>query len=236
MPKVTPLICRMGVVSRTGSQLTFCRKGMRKTGCGNWASTLPSGSRPGSAEGMTFSTARLSDEMKAIKKRPAADLFRFVLRDNFEDCDITESNTKHSNLKIWEHADPAGIYVLGADPAFGENENNDRSSIQVLRCYADGVDQVAEYASAMTNTRQFAWVIASLLGWYGGGNAEVRYALELNGPGGAVFGALKQLKYQLENGHQPKDVKEKGLTDVFRNVKTYIWNRVDSMGAGYSRP
>jgi hypothetical protein len=49
-----------------------------------------------------------------------------------------------------------------------------------------------------------------------------------------VFGALKQLKYQLENGHQPKDVKEKGLTDVFRNVKTYIWNRVDSMGAGYN--
>ncbi len=34
MPKVTPLICRMGVVSRIGSQLTFWIHGARNTGCG----------------------------------------------------------------------------------------------------------------------------------------------------------------------------------------------------------
>ncbi len=62
----------------------------------------------------------------------------------------------------------------------------------------------------------------------------MRYALELNGPGMAVFSALKSLKYQLENGYQPKEIKEKGLTDVFKNVKTYIYSRADSMGGGFN--
>jgi hypothetical protein len=79
-----------------------------------------------------------------------------------------------------------------------------------------------------------AWVVASVLGWYGSHASEVRYALELNGPGMAVFTGLKSLKFQLENGYQPKEIKEKGLTDVFRNVKTYVWNRADSMGAGFN--
>ena len=38
MPKVTPLTCRIGVVSRTGSQLTFWVCGARNTGCGICAS------------------------------------------------------------------------------------------------------------------------------------------------------------------------------------------------------
>jgi hypothetical protein len=36
----------------------------------------------------------------------------------------------------------------------------------------------------------------------------------------------------LENGHQSKEVREKGLQDVFRNVRTYIYNRTDSIGQG----
>lgn len=34
MPKVTPLTWMMGVVSRIGSQATFCVQGARNTGCG----------------------------------------------------------------------------------------------------------------------------------------------------------------------------------------------------------
>lgn len=144
------------------------------------------------------------------------------------------ANQRSTELKVWEEPDPDGVYVLGADPAFGENENNDRSSIQVLRCYADGVDQVAEYASAMTNTRQFAWVIASLLGWYGAAQAEIRYILELNGPGSAVFNELRSLRHQIDSGYHAARLEEQGLRDVFRNVKTYIYSRSDSMGAGFN--
>lgn len=149
----------------------------------------------------------------------------------FVDMRVYEANTlKMTDLKVWEEPDPEGVYVLGCDPAYGENENNDRSSIQILRCYADGVDQVAEYASPLINTRQLAWVIASLLGWYGQQRAEIRYILELNGPGTAVFNELKSLKFQIENSIA-KDVNE-GLRDVFRNVRTYIYTRPDGMGQG----
>ena len=162
--------------------------------------------------------------------------YSYIVSDEFAFTEVLKApNAKMVELKVWEEPNSNdGVYVIGIDPAFGTSEHNDRSCIQVLRCYADGVDQVAEYAWPLITTQHLAWVIASLLGWYGYGQAEVRYILELNGPGAAVFNGLKQLKFQLENGYQPRDVKEKGLTDVFRNVKTYIYQRVDSMGAGFN--
>ncbi len=162
--------------------------------------------------------------------------FMYIVLDEFAYTQVLKApNSKMVELKVWDPpAGNDGSYVMGVDPAFGTSESNARSCIQVCRCYADGIDQVAEYAWPLITAQHLAWVVASLLGWYGQSGAEVRYALELNGPGMAVFSALKSLKYQLENGYQPKEVKEKGLTDVFKNVKTYIYNRVDSMGGGFN--
>lgn len=144
-------------------------------------------------------------------------------------------NTKSIELKVWEEPDPTGVYVLGVDPAYGENENNCRSAIEVLRCYADGVDQVAEYASPLTSTYHLAWVVASLLGWYGYGTAEARYLLELNGPGEAVYNELKSLRFKIENDRtQRQELEERGLADIFKNVRTYIFRRPDSMSPGFN--
>lgn len=164
---------------------------------------------------------------------PRFKTFMFMCGMEFADMKVIAApNAKNIDLKVWEEPDPEGNYCLGVDPAFGENPNNARSSIQVIRCYADGADQVAEFASPLHNTHQFAWVVASLLGWYGANNAQVRYALELNGPGAAVFSELRALKHQIETGYQAKSIEEKGLKDVFRNVRTYIYNRADSIGIG----
>lgn len=141
---------------------------------------------------------------------------------------------KESELKVWEEPEIGGNYVVSIDPAFGENERNDRSSIQIVRCYADGVDQVAEYSSPLVTTRHLAWVVAALLGWYGEGDNEIRYIMELNGPGNAVFNALKDLQVYLRIGHKMQEVREKGLTDIFKNVQTYIYTRSDSMSAGHN--
>ena len=141
---------------------------------------------------------------------------------------------KESELKVWEEPEVGACYVVAIDPAFGENEKNDRSSIQIGRCYADGVDQVAEYSSPLVTTRHLAWVVAALLGWYGEGTNEIRYIMELNGPGNAVFNALKDLQVYLRIGHQMQQVNEKGLTDIFKNVQTYIYTRSDSMSAGHN--
>lgn len=157
----------------------------------------------------------------------------YIAGAEFTDMKIYPAPTlKMTDLKVWEEPDPDGVYIIGCDPAFGENPENDRSGMQIMRCYSDGLDQVAEYASPLVSTRQLAWVIASLLGWYGSGNAQVCYVLELNGPGQAVFNALKELRFQLEQGYFGKDADEKGLIDIFRNVRTYIYTRPDGMTAG----
>lgn len=141
---------------------------------------------------------------------------------------------KECELKIWEEPEVGGNYVVGIDPAHGGNELNDRSSIQILRCYADGVDQVGEYSSPLITTRHLSWVIAAILGWYGMDGAEVQYIMELQGGGNAAFQSLKDLQVYLRIGHQNKQVFERGLGDVFKNVQTYIFSRPDSMGPGHN--
>lgn len=142
-------------------------------------------------------------------------------------------NARNTDFKVWEEPEHDAVYEVGVDPAYGENPLNDRSCIQVLRCYADGCDQVAEYTSPLITTNQLAWVLASILGWYGGGaNAQVKYALELNGPGTAVFTELRALKQRIEQGYESVAAQERGIKDIFRNVRTYIYTRPDSMTTG----
>ncbi len=163
--------------------------------------------------------------------------YMFMSGEEFSDMRIYRADTPRSTeLKVWEQPDPEGVYVFGVDPAYGENEDNCNSAIQILRCYADGLDQVAEYAWPLQTTRHLAWTLASLLGWYGASpRAECRYILELNGPGTAVYNEIKALKFYIENAeHIQKPLEERGLMDLFKNVKTYIFTRPDSMGSGYN--
>lgn len=150
----------------------------------------------------------------------------------FTDCRIYKAaNARSIELKVWEEPDEEGIYVVSVDPAFGFNKTNDRSAIQVIRCYADGCDQVAEYAWPLINTRQLAWVVASLLGWYAGQKAQVYLILEMNGPGDAVWAELQSLKHQVQHGYQPQQVEDSGLKNIFRNIKNYVYMRADSIGS-----
>lgn len=164
--------------------------------------------------------------------------YMFLVQDEFIYTSVLKSpNSKMVELKVWEPpVTTGGVYVLGVDPAWGSKAGNDRSSIQVFRCYADGLDQVAEYAWPLITTQHLAYVISALLGWYGQDGNTVRYILELNGPGMAVYNAMKSLRFQIEHAppKQAQEIKERGLTDIFRNVRTYIYNRPDAMGPGFN--
>jgi hypothetical protein len=151
----------------------------------------------------------------------------------FYDCQVVPAfNSKMTQLKVWEEPQEDAVYVVAADPAFGHDDRNDRSAIQVLRCYADGLDQVAEYAWPLINSRQFAWVIASLLGWYAGDSSQVYFILEMNGPGEAVWNEFMSLKAQVQFGYHQQQMRERGLESIFNNVKNYIYTRSDSMSVG----
>lgn len=158
----------------------------------------------------------------------------FVAGLEFSDCKwVSAYNARSIELKVWEEPVDDAIYVIASDVAFGINEKNDRSATQVLRCYADGIDQVAEYAWPLITSKQYAWVIASLLGWYGSGaSAECYLILELNGPGEATWNELQSLKRELQTGYQRPNAEERGLQNIFGNVRNYIYGRSDSMSPG----
>jgi hypothetical protein len=164
--------------------------------------------------------------------------YMYVVQDEFIYTKVLKApNSKMVELKVWEPpVTTGGVYVLGCDTAHGNKPSNDRSSLQIFRCYADGLDQVAEYAWPLITTQHLGYVLASLLGWYGGEGNSIRYILELNGPGGAVYTSLKSLRYQLEHAtaQQKREIEERGLQNVFQNVRTYIYNRVDAMGPGFN--
>jgi len=174
-----------------------------------------------------FSQTRCTDSAKEAKKR-LPDFYRFIMGANFEDTSLTKSTERLATLKIWEEPLDSAYYVIGADPAYGSSDWADRFCIQVYRCYSDGLDQVAEFATSEMNTYQFAWVICYLAGAYKNSTLN----LEINGPGQAVINEMRNLRRLATNmGTQ----RGNDLFNVLGNMQNYIWRRNDSLtGPGMS--
>jgi len=169
-----------------------------------------------------FSTSRCTDAYK-IAKKIDAEYYRYSMGVNFHDTDCLKSTERLATLKVWEEPVDTAYYVIGADPAYGSSDWADRFCIQVFRCYADGMEQVCEFATSEMNTYQFAWVIAHIAGAYKNSTLN----LEVNGPGQAVINELRNLKRQAANmgtkfGHN--------LMDVLGHMTNYLWRRQDSLG------
>ena len=169
-----------------------------------------------------FSNSRCTEAAKRAKKENP-DHFRYVFGQLFQDTEVLPSTERLGTLKVWEQPIDSAYYVIGADPAYGSSDWADRFCIQVFRCYADGLDQVAEFATSELNTYQFAWVIAHLAGAYKNSTLN----LEVNGPGQAVINEIRNLKRQAVamGGDMGR-----GLLDVLGSMQNYIWRRNDTLG------
>ena len=169
-----------------------------------------------------FSNARCTDAVKDAKKE-VPDYYRYVMGATFVDTEVVKSQERLATLKVWEEPVDTAYYVIGADPAYGSSDWADRFCISVYRCYADGMEQVAEFATSELNTYQFAWVIAHLAGAYK--NSILN--LEVNGPGQAVINELRNLKRQAASlgGPQGKD-----LMNVLGHMQNYMWRKNDNLG------
>lgn len=175
-----------------------------------------------------FNLGVVNTEYKKALRLPPHN-YRFILRDNFGDTELNETNEKMANLKIWEFPKPGGYYVIGADPAWGSSEWADRFCASVFRCYADGMEQVAEFCTPDCSAYQFAWVICYLAGAYGASSkAMCCLNLEINGPGQGVWQEmlnLKRVAANTPNGGQ------RGILDIVANIQNFTYQRPDSFGA-----
>ena len=169
-----------------------------------------------------FSNSRCSEAARVAKLKKF-DAYRYSFGSNFQDTEVLKSSEKLATLKIWEEPIDTAYYVIGADPAYGSSDWADRFCIQVFRCYADGLDQVAEFATSELNTYQFAWVIAHLAGAYKNSTLN----LEVNGPGQAVINELRNLKRQAVS---IGGTTGKGLMAVLSSMTNYIWRKNDTLG------
>jgi len=169
-----------------------------------------------------FSNSRCTDAAK-IAKGKDYECFRYAFGQLFQDTECIPSTDRLATLRIWQQPVDTAFYVIGADPAYGSSDWADRFCIQVFRVYADGLDQVAEFATSELNTYQFAWVIAHLAGAYKNSTLN----LEVNGPGQAVINELRNLKRLAAAIQGPM---ARDMMDVLGSMQNYIWRRNDTMG------
>jgi hypothetical protein len=169
-----------------------------------------------------FSTSRCTEAAKE-SKRLTPDSYRYAFGALFQDTEVLKSTERLGVLRIWEEPIDNAYYVIGADPAYGSSDWADRFCIQVYRCYADGLDQVAEFATSELNTYQFAWVISHLAGAYKNSTLN----LEVNGPGQAVINEIRNLKRMAVSMNNATG---RGLMDVLGSMTNYIWRRNDTLG------
>ena len=177
-----------------------------------------------------FSSNQLTDRMKVSREIPY-ECKRFVFGQSFGDTVLVDSNDKTATLKIWQPPVAKGQYVLGADPAWGSSDWADRFVVNVSRCWADGIEQVAEFCTSELNTMQFAWVLCYLAGAYGDRSlgCNVMINLEINGPGQAVWSEMQTMKRSagLAQGNMQ-------LAQLLGNIENFLYRRPDSLGGGFA--
>jgi hypothetical protein len=174
-----------------------------------------------------FTSERLTNTYLSAK-RERYDSYRYVTGSEFQFTQLHRTNAQNADLKVWEEPRAEGIYVIGADPAYGSSDNADRFAACVFRCYADKLIQVAEYCSPDINTAQFAWILAHI----GGAYKRCILNLEITGPGGAVATELVHLQ---RSAAQIPMSEGKTLLDVMGHIRHYFWMRPDSQFIGQSK-
>ncbi|HYR42908.1 MAG TPA: hypothetical protein VER98_07795, partial [Terriglobia bacterium] len=176
-----------------------------------------------------FSNRKLTDtKLMLEKEQPPADYYRYSTGPTFDTTVLVPSAPYQCQLTVWEEPDPLGVYTIAADPAFGANEKSDRSCVQVLKCFADGVEQVAEFCTTEVSTYVFAWVIAHLAGGY----RDAMVILEINGPGRTVWDEFQRI--QQTGGYTTSYNTNAGLMDVVGNIRNYLYHRSDSLSGSYA--
>lgn len=162
--------------------------------------------------------------------------YRFWPGTNITECDFQSSRyLRETELKLWEEPQPEYTYIVSGDPAYGHDEHNNNSCAQVIKCFANSWDQVAEYTSPTIEPHHFSWLLLSLVCYYASQpQNDVLMICELNGPGEEVWRNYKQTAVIIRSGYLRFAAKQSGLGNVSGNVSNYFYTRSDSMHFGNS--
>lgn len=157
--------------------------------------------------------------------------YKYIFADAFLESHIEQTTDPDEvQLRVWEPPDPDGVYAIGIDPSGGGGDEADDHAIEVFRCYADRVVQVAEYQSNVPLTYQLAWVLTHLCGAYRMHVAN----LEITGIGAAVMPEVRNLRMLAERGIMQGTLGSEKILDMIGCVFWFLYSRPDSLGGGGS--
>lgn len=171
-----------------------------------------------------FHSQDLTSAIRKAKETPVQ-FFRYRMGTRWDTIQVQTWRHRDADLRVWEHASKYGYYVVSCDPAFGSSEYADSNCIQVWRCFADGMEQVAEFNSSSLSMYQTAWVLAHLGGFYG--TNESRVILEMNGPGKAVFAELQTVQRELKTMAPTADNYE--IRNCLNRMHHFFYTKIDNV-------
>lgn len=184
-----------------------------------------------------FAQKTIAQDMHRIANNPAENqyhAYNYIFGNDFfatftEKLDA-RSLPEQRKLRLWREPVKGAKYAIGMDPAFGRNDQKDRHCISVWRCFADCMEQVAEYADNECITEHAAWVLCHLAGNF----EDCVINLELSGgPGHLVMQSLDHVRQLLVSEMYADLVRERKIGEFLNAARWFLYKRPDSMGAGY---
>ena len=178
-----------------------------------------------------FSNKRLgADKDFVLNQAVTFSGYRYDLPQEFGNMRCEEVFTaKEAELRIWEKPVLNARYAIGVDVAYGRSDQADRHCIQVFRCFADKMVQVAEWATNMPETRTVAWVLAHLAGSY----RDCMINLEVSGPGLQVMSEMKHLRQLIATSHLRNLEATFEARNALDMARWFLYHRPDTPGQGY---
>lgn len=186
-----------------------------------------------------FDSSMINKDVKVITENPPTFRgFQYHVGDDFHTSRLEEIHDQwkvdegYVNLRMYEQPVEGAYYVIGVDAALGRNDDGDRNTIEIFRCYADRLIQVAEYASNQDDTRECAWMLAYVASVY----VNCRINIDVTGGHGtAIMNELDQLRQRMRTEMYGALTQGTSWEDFLSNASWYLYHRPDSMGAGYAK-
>ena len=149
--------------------------------------------------------------------------FRFLYSENFLEMRMVElaPESPYVELKVWE-APTSGkgvVYSIGVDPCHGTAQESADAAVCILRCYADRLEQVAEFRSKGLEPYKLARVLLYLAAAY---SNDTMFGLEVQGGGSETFQEMERIKQRSSEGFSKEILKH------FGRLNTYMYSRVDA--------
>lgn len=177
-----------------------------------------------------FPAARTLELSESLARPPPYKGYKYIFDERFLSSKIEQTtDVDEVTLRVWEPPVNDGVYAIGVDPSGGGGGDANDHAIEVMRCYADRLVQVAEFQSNRPFTYQLAWVMCHLCGAYKNHTCN----LEVTGIGAAVLAEVRNLRQLAERNILQAEPGSNKILDMIGNVRWFLYKRPDTMtGAG----